>query len=417
MLDAMTRPIETVSPEALGMSGERLARIDRFLAERYVDTGALPFASLLIARDGAIVHRAVLGQASLETGTPARPDTIARIYSMTKPVTSVALMMLVEQGLLMLDDPVEKHVPAFRRARVYRGGGEGGFETEPLAEPVRVIDLLRHTSGLTYGFQGRTVVDAAYRARGIDPIAWTGDLDSFVEALVDVPLEFQPATAWNCGVSTDVVGHLVEVLSGEPLAQFFAERIFAPLGMHDTGFHVAEASRDRLAGCYARDASGRLAPHHLRDFTVPPTAPSGGGGLVSTADDTLRFCEMVRRGGALDGARLLGPKTVAFMLQNHLPGGGDLHAMSVAMFSEGIYRGVGFGLGFAVVGDPIATGLAGSKGEAYWGGLASTSFWIDPVEGLSVVFLTQLIPSSSTTVRRELRQLVNAAIVESRARI
>jgi CubicO group peptidase (beta-lactamase class C family) len=258
-------------------------------------------------------------------------------------------------------------------------------------------------------------VDAAYRARGMDPIAWTGDLGGFVEALVDLPLEFQPATAWNYGVSTDVVGHLVEVISGEPLGRFFAERIFAPLGMHDTGFHVPEASRGRVAGCYARDASGRLVPHHLRDFSVPPTAPSGGGGLVSTADDYLRFCEMVRRGGAFDGARLLGPKTVAFMLQNHLPGGRDLHALSVAMFSEGIYRGVGFGLGFAVVGDPVATGLAGSMGEAYWGGLASTSFWIDPLEGLSVVFLTQLIPSSSTTVRRELRQMVNGAILDSRA--
>ena len=411
MLDAMTRQ----SPASLGMDAARLARIDRFLAERYVDPGRLPYAALLVARDGAVVHHSVLGKASLETGAPAREDTIARIYSMTKPITSVALMMLVEQGLVMLDDPVARHVPAFERARVFAGGAAGRFETVAPAEPVRVVDLLRHTSGLTYDFQNRTAVDAAYRTSRIEPLGFAGDLAAFVERLVDLPLEFQPGTAWNYGVSTDVVGHIVERVSGLSLDRFFAERILGPLGMADTAFHIPDDKRDRAAGCYARDGAGRLVPHDLRNFHVPPTCPSGGGGLVSTAADYLRFCEMVRRGGELDGVRLLGPKTVASMLQNHLPGHRDLHDLSVAMFSEGIYRGVGFGLGFAVVDDPTATGIAGSPGEASWGGLASTSFWIDPLEGLSVVFLTQLIPSSTWPVRRELRAMVNAAIVESRA--
>lgn len=411
----MTRPLAEAAPSSLGLSGDRLARIDRFLAERYVEPRRLPFTVVLVARDGRVVHRSVLGEASPARGIAAREDTLVRIYSMTKPVTTVALLMLVEEGQIALDDPVARWIPSWERLRVFAGGGPERFETVPLATPLRVVDLLRHTSGLTYGFQARTPVDAAYRARRIDPIGWTGDLATFVDALADVPLEFQPGSGWNYGVSTDVVGRLVEIVSGERLERFFAERILGPLGMHDTAFQVAADAGDRFADCFTSDAGGRLVPHDLRDFRVPPTCPSGGGGLVSTAGDFLRFLEMVRQGGALDGVRLLGPKTVAFMLRNHLPDGRDLPQMSVSMFSEGIFRGVGFGLGFAVVGDPVPTTVASSPGEAAWGGLASTAFWIDPLEGLSVVFLTQLIPSSTYPVRRELRTLVNAAVLDSRA--
>lgn len=415
MLDRMTGSIVDASPASVGLDADRLARIDRHLRERYVEPGKLPFASFTLARDGRVVHRTRLGRASLATGAPVGDETLVRIYSMTKPIASVALMMLVEEGRIALDDAVAAHIPSFARLRVFAGGGPDAFETVPLAAPLRVVDLLRHTSGLTYDFQARTPVDAAYRARRLDPLAWTGTLESFVDALADVPLEFQPGSCWNYGVSTDVVGRLVEVVSGVPFERFLAERILGPLGMRDTGFHVREGDAARFADCYARDASGALVPHHLRDFRRPVTCPSGGGGLVSTAGDYLRFCECVRRGGELDGVRLLGPRTVAFMRRNHLPDGRDLPSMSVAMFSEGIFRGTGFGLGFAVVENPVPTTIASTPGEIAWGGLASTAFWIDPIEGLSAVFLTQLIPSSTYPVRRELRTLVNAAIVESRA--
>ena len=407
----MTTPLTIASPRALGFDPERLARIDRFLAERYVDPGLLPCALLLVARRGELVHRSVLGHASLERRERLAEDTIFRIYSMTKPVTSVAFMMLVEEGRIALDDPVAKWIPSWRDLRVFRSGVPGAFITRPPDAPMRVIDLMRHTSGLTYGFQLRTNVDAAYRSLRLDPFE-SQSLASFVEALGRVPLEFSPGTAWNYGVSTDVVGHLVSVVSGLPFDEFVRSRILQPLGMHDTDFHVPAAKVARFADCYVKSASGALAPAPPQEYLKPPGAPSGGGGLVSTAADYLRFCEMLRRGGELDGVRLLGPKTLQLMRANHLPGGRDLADMSVSMFSEATYQGVGFGLGFAVTTDPVKCGVSSSPGEYWWGGLASTAFWVDPVEDVCVVFLTQLIPSSSYPIRRELRTMVNAAIVE-----
>ena len=407
----------TIRPESVGMCSRRLARIDRFLAETYVTPGKLPCALLQVARDGQLVHQTVLGHACLETGAALAEDTIVRIYSMTKPITSVAFMMLVEEGLVALDDPVHRFIPSWRDLAVYRSGLPGAFQTEPVRAPMRIIDLLRHTSGLTYGFQVRTTVDAAYRAAKVDPFEQTErGLDGFIEGLSKMPLEFSPGTAWNYSVSTDVLGYLVGRISGVAFDEFLRQRIFEPLGMVDTGFHVPEDKRARFAECYVNSPQGALVPMSGPSFREPTAAPSGGGGLVSTAADYLRFCEAMRQGGALGEARLLGPKTVHLMRANHLPGGRDLADLSVSMFSEASYQGVGFGLGFAMTKDVAKTAIAGSVGEYWWGGMASTAFWIDPVEDVCVVFLTQLVPSSLYPIRRQLRSMVNAAIVESKVR-
>ena len=416
-----TAPLASAA-RAQGLCPQRLARIDRFLAERYLHTGKLPCAQLLISRGGQLVHQSVQGMANLEAGTPMTDDTIVRIYSMTKPITSVAFMMLVEEGRASLDDPVHRFIPAWRGMGVHVSAMPGGgFMTRPTDAPMRMIDLLRHTAGLTYGFQMRTNVDSAYRRGKVEPFdqdaAEDGSLEGFVQGLAKIPLEFSPGKAWNYSVATDVLGYLVGVISGQPFDEFLRTRILEPLGMLDTGFHVPEAQAHRLAQCYVVGASGTLAPAPGRDFRRPPKAPSGGGGLVSTAADYLKFCECLRRGGAYTGpqgeGRLLGPKTLQLMRANHLPGGRDLADVSISMFSEAIYQGVGFGLGFALTTDVAKTGVAGSTGEYWWGGMASTAFWIDPVEDLCVVFLTQLMPSSLYPIRRELRTMVNAAIVES----
>ena len=408
----MTTTIPLARPAALGFDADRLARIDRFLAERYIEPGLLPCALLLVARKGELVHQCVLGHASLAKNKRLEKDTIFRIYSMTKPITSIALMMLVEAGRISLDDPVAQWIPSWRDLTVFRAGQPGTYTTQPVDAPMRVIDLMRHTSGLTYGFQNRTNVDAAYRSLRLDAFE-AESLAALVEGLARVPLEFSPGSSWNYGVSTDVVGHIVSLASGLPFDEFVRTRILGPLGMHDTDFHVPEAKVARFADCYVRSAAGTLAPAQLGSFLEPPRAPSGGGGLVGTAVDYLRFCEMLRRGGELDGVRLVGPKTLALMRMNHLPGGKDLADLAPpGMFSEAAYQGLGFGLGFAMVTDPARYGVAASPGEFSWGGMASTAFWVDPVEDVCVVFMTQLMPSSTYPVRRELRTMVNAAIVE-----
>ena len=405
------------------MCAKRLARLDRFIDTKYIQTGKLPCAQVQVMRQGQLVHQTVLGSAVLETGAPLQDDSIVRIYSMSKPITSVAFMMLVEEGLVALDDPVHRFIPAWRDLGVYKAGLPGAWQTTPTTAPMRMIDLLRHTSGLTYGFQNRTNLDAAYRSQKADPFALKGTLDDFIEVLGTIPLEFSPGTAWNYSVATDVLGYLVGKISGLPFEQFLQQRILGPLGMVDTAFHVPEHKHHRFAECYIQGASGKLAPLPGRTFKEPATAPSGGGGLVSTAADYLRFCEAMRCGGVFggglndknDAVRLLGPKTVALMRSNHLPGGRDLADLSVSMFSEATYQGVGFGLGFAMTTDVAKTAIAGSLGEYWWGGAASTAFWIDPVEDLSVVFLTQFMPSSLYPIRRELRSMINAAVLDSKA--
>jgi CubicO group peptidase (beta-lactamase class C family) len=409
-------------PEALGFSSSRLAHIDRFLKERYIETGKLAGTQLMIARSGEIVHESVAGFADRERKTPMRGDTIFRIYSMTKPITSVAFMMLVEEGRVALLDPVHKYIPAWRDLGVFAAGAPGGFLTKRTDSPMLIIDLLRHTSGLTYGFQSRTNVDAAYRKLEIGHGSLgTGmaeprlDLDGIIEALAKVPLEFSPGTAWNYSISTDVLGYLIGKISGMPFEQFLRTRIFEPLGMVDTGFHVPEAKQSRLAACYGLNAKGETvlqddpAKSHFREL---PVFISGGGGLVGTAADYMKFANMLVAGGAANGHRFLSPKTIELMRMNHLPGGRMLNDMSVSLFAEAAYAGIGFGLGFAVVTDVAQTALTCSLGEYFWGGAASTSFWVDPVEDIAVVFMTQLIPSSTYPIRRELRTLVYAALEE-----
>jgi CubicO group peptidase (beta-lactamase class C family) len=401
-----------------GFSPDRLQRIDRLLNERYVAPGRLPCAHFVLARHGDVVHETVLGYRDLERAAPATADTVYRIYSMTKPVVSVALLMLVEEGAVALDDPVTKFIPEWRSLGVFQAGTLRGFATERPRRPMQVVDLLRHTCGLTYGFQQRTNVDAAYRKLRLDHVHGGLDLEGMIAALGRLPLEFSPGEAWNYSVATDVVGYLVQKIAGQPLDQALRERIFEPLNMADTGFQVREDQRDRFAACYEAGPDGKLSLQDdpaTSDFLRPPTLLSGGGGLVSTAGDYLRFCNMLLNGGELDGARILAPKTVRLMASNHLPGGQDLTQMSRSLFSESTYAGVGFGLGFAVVFDPPRTLIPCSQGEFYWGGMASTAFWIDPVEQVTAVFMTQMMPSSAYPVRRELRTLSYAALLDSNA--
>lgn len=401
--------------ERMGFSAERLARLDRFLQARYIDSGRLPGAQTLIYHRGEVVHRACLGLADVERGAPLAEDTLFRIYSMTKPVTSVAFMMLVEEGLVALDDPVHRFIPEWEGLGVYEGGALGSFRTRAPERPMQMIDLLRHTSGLTYGFQQRTPVDAAYRRLQVGEIALNTTLEEMIAALGRLPLEFSPGEAWNYSVSTDALGYLVGKIAGKPLAEVIEERILAPLGMKDTGFYVKAEQAGRLAACYQATPEGGFTLYDdpaASPFLAPPAMVSGGGGLVSTADDYLRFCRMLLQGGQLDGARLLAPKTIELMTANHLPGGQDMHSLSRSMFSESAYAGVGFGLGFAVTLDPARTLLPGSRGDFFWGGMASTYFWIDPLEDMAVIFMTQLIPSSAYQIRRELRTLVYSALTE-----
>lgn len=401
-------------PLSAGFAPDRLARIDDFLQRKYIEPGKLPGTLTMVARKGEIVHLGTRGQADVERGKPVAEDTIWRIYSMTKPITSIAFMMLVEEGLVALDDPVHRFIPEWRGLGVFAGGTHRtGFQTKPTARPMLIVDLLRHTSGLTYGFQLRTNVDAAYRAAKIGEIEKSGDLDTFVATLAKLPLEFSPGDKWNYSVATDVLGYLVQKISGERFEDFLKRRIFDPLGMVDTGFHVRDGQAHRFASCYQPTKAGGIElidDAAKSSFLKPPAFVSGGGGLVSTAGDYMKFAQALLNGGQAGGHRLVGRKTLDFMTENHLPGGLDLPALSVSLFSEATYAGVGFGLGFATTMDPASTMIPGSVGDYFWGGAASTFFWIDPLEELTAIFMTQLIPSSTYPVRRELRTMVYAAL-------
>ena len=399
-----------------GFDDARLRRIETFLTDRYIASGKLVGAQIAVHRHGEAVYGATLGLADRERGVPIADDTIFRIYSMTKPLTSLAFMMLVEEGKVALDDPVHRYIPAWRNLGVFAAGTRTtGFATTPTAAPMRVVDLLRHTSGLTYGFQNRTNVDAAYRQAKIGEIEKAGDLDSFIADLAKLPLEFSPGTAWNYSVATDVVGYLVRVIAGEPFEDFLQRRVLDPLGMADTGFQVRAGQAHRFAACYTPASDGHLVLQDdpaTSEYLRPPSFVSGGGGLVSTTADYVRVAQAMLTGQVAGGERLIGRKTLALMTANHLPGGVDLPVLSKSLFSEAAYDGVGFGLGFAVTTDPAKTLMPGSKGEYFWGGAASTFFWIDPVEQLTCVFMTQLLPSSTYPVRRELRTLVYSALAD-----
>jgi CubicO group peptidase (beta-lactamase class C family) len=404
-----------IDPEEAGFGGDRLQRIDRHFA-RYVDDGRLPGWLLAVTRAGRVVHATTYGQRDMEATLPIEFDTIFRIYSMTKPVTSVAAMMLYEEGAFELKDPVSRFIPSFADMRVYRQGSSLSPVTEPAVEPVRMWHLLTHMSGLTYGFHYAHPVDAMYRAAGFEWGSPPGmDLAECCDAWAGFPLLFQPGTEWNYSVSTDVLGRVVEVLGGQSLDRFFAERIFGPLGMDETAFFVDEGDADRLAALYTPDPStGKAIRLDLfGDLALKrPRALSGGGGLVSTAADYHRFTQMLLNEGELDGVRLLGSRTVRYMTENHLPGGVDLEAIGRPLFAETTFDGTGFGLGFSVVADPVENKVLASPGEFAWGGAASTAFWVDPIEQITALFFTQLLPSSTHPIRPQLKQLVYQALVD-----
>lgn len=406
--------MKIASPKKHGFDGDRLAAIDTFLKERYLDSGEFPHTQLLVSRDGEIVHFSSQGKAREGGATTIDEGSMFRIASMTKPITSVAFMMLVEECKVALDTPVHHVLPEFKKLGVYAGGGAGvPFMTRPTDEPMRMVDLLRHTSGLTYGFQNRSNIDAAHRELKLENWHGNHDLDGFVAELGKLPLEFSPGTSWNYSVSTDVLGAVVQRVSGMSLPEFFEQRIFKPLGMNDTGFTVPSEKLDRLVDCYTLvPGKGRVMFDRAEEsmWSKPFTLVSGGGGLVSTALDYNRFCQMCLNGGTLDGVRILGRKTIELMTQNHLPNGADLSAMSKSLFSETQNAGTGFGLGFAVTIDTARSMMPGSVGEYYWGGMFSTAFFIDPVERLSMVFMTQLSPSMIYPIRRELKTMIYSAL-------
>ena len=403
-----------VDPAEVGLDAERLARIDRHFG-RYVDDGRLAGWSALVARRGRIAHLAMAGDRDAGAGLPVEAGTRWRIYSMTKPVTSVAAMMLWEEGAFELKDPVSKWIPSFGDSRVFHGSSAVKPVTEPAMEPVRVWHLLTHTAGLTYGFHHAHPVDAIYRRAGYEWSTPEGvDLAGACDVWAGFPLLFQPGSEWNYGVSTDVLGRLVEVVSGMPLDEFFRARIFEPLGMTHSGFWVEGQAVEELATLYVPDpVTGRPVPYGGMGAAAlrPPELLSGGGGLVSTLADYHRFTTMLLQRGQLDGVRLLGDRTIAMMTANHLPGHGDLESFGRPLFAETTFDGVGFGLGFSVVMDPVAGKVAASPGEYGWGGAASTAFWVDPAEAMTVVFMTQLLPSSTHPIRSQLHQLVHQAIV------
>lgn len=409
---------DMADPAAHGFDPTRLARIDSFLAENYVTPGKLPGVQILVARDGQPVH---FGQAGVlrADSTPMREDALLRIASMTKPVTSVAFMQLVEQGLVALDEPIGRILPELASLGVYSGGGGAmPFAPSRSTHPIRFVDLLTHMAGLTYGLQNRTSVDAAYREVELDFGREHHTSEEYLGHLARFPLEFEPGTGWNYSVATDVLGIAVERLSGLRLGEYFEKHIFAPLGMVDTGFGVASGQDDRLGDAWGyqpgkppklvdRGATSKLlgaAKFH-----------SGGGGLIGTIADYHRFAAMLLNGGELNGARILAPKTLALMTSNFLPGGADLASISRSLFSESTSAGMGFGLGFAMVIDPAKTLMPASMGEFYWGGAYSTAFFVDPVERITMVFMTQVYPSSAYPVRRQLKTLIYSALLDSRA--
>jgi CubicO group peptidase (beta-lactamase class C family) len=404
-----------ISPQAQdkGFIPERLARIAPFLQKTYIDTARMPCAQVLVARGGQVLYECSIGYMGVEDKKPLLENALFRIYSMTKPLTTVAFMMLVEEGLVALDDPVSRYLPEFAKLEVYESGKLGAFKTHPVDRPMIILDLLRHTSGLTYGFQARTEVDAAYRALDIGGVNRNGSLQTMIEKLATLPLEFSPGKAWNYSVSTDVLGYLIEKISGQSFESFLQERLLDPLGMHDTHFQLPQNKITRFTNCYAATPEGGMKlvdPAASSAYLTHAEMVSGGGGLLSTTADYFRFCKMMNQSGHVDGKQYISRKTIELMQSNHLPGGKDLPEMSISMFSESVFNGVGFGLGFSVVMDPAKTMIPGSTGELAWGGMASTSFWLDPKEDLFVIFMTQLMPSSTYPVRRQLRTLVYSAL-------
>ena len=411
---------ETVSPETLGFSSRRLARVDD-LARRYVDGGKLAGTVTLVARRGQVAHFEAHGQRNVEANKPMERDTLFRIYSMTKPVTTVAAMMLFEEGKVRLEDPVWKFIPAFGETKVFERAGVGGPELVKPQRPMTVRDLMRHTAGLSYGWFHDSPVEDLYRKA--QPVAAGVTLSEMVDRLAELPLLYHPGSAWRYSLATDVLGRVVEVVAGESLDMVFAKRIFEPLGMDETGFFVSEENLDRFAAMYSpvegyrfganvttTPENASLAPLDTPEqspFRLPSAFLSGGGGLVSSTTDYLRFAQMLANGGEGNGTRLLGRKTLELMTMNHLP----MNLLPIGIGVDEI-SGYGFGLGFSVLVNVAQAAALGSPGSYGWGGAATTSFWVDPVEELVGMFMTQFMPSSFYPVVQEFRNAVYGALVD-----
>ena len=415
------------------MSESKLSKINKHIKNNYINKNKYIGTSTLIYREGEIAYLDIQGQQDRERSIPLKRDTIFRIYSMTKPITSVALMTLYEEGKFQLDDFVYKYIPSWKNLKSYQSGKYPNIKTKTLDNHMTIKDLLSHQSGLTYGFSQKTEVDKAYREKGIgrmESLHTNQTLEDMINLLSEVPLEFNPGSSWNYSVSTDVLGYLIELLSDMPFDTFLKEKIFKPLNMNDTGFYVPENKLNRFAANYIfndgeelgesmslvnKDTKESGPPILIEDpmispYSKNPTFFSGGGGLVSTIDDYLNFCIMLLNNGSYENHQILSKNTVNLMTNNHITGEKDLLETASGRWSETTYAGIGFGLGFQILLDPVKSQITSSKGEYGWGGAASTVFWIDPKEDLITIFLTQLVPSSAYNIRRELRTLVYSSI-------
>jgi CubicO group peptidase (beta-lactamase class C family) len=409
-----TESLLEASPEEESMSSSRLANLSH-LVQRYLDERKLPGALSLVARGGKIVHFQTYGNMDDERGKPVQADTIFRFYSMTKPIASVGLMMLYEEGRFQLEDPVSRFIPELKNLRVFASGTADSLATREPTREMSVRDVLMHTSGLVARDTTSPVGDL-YRRAGLRGSDSDFPLAELPQKLSRIPLQVDPGTQWIYGISTDLVGLLCQVISGLPFDQYLQERILGPLGMVDTAFSVPEDKVERFASCYG-PAAGSNPRYSLVDdavtsgFARPRTYFSGAGGIVSTAGDYYRFCNMLLNGGELNGVRILGPRTLSLMTMNHLPGGRDLASVAQSAGETG-REGIGFGLGFAMLLDPTVAQIMGTPGEYYWGGAASTAFFVNPKEELIMLFLTQLRPSSTYPIRRELRATIYSALLD-----
>ena len=403
-----------VDPIKAGFSQAKLARIDRHLIENYIAPGKIAGCQVMVARRGTAAYFKSFGDMDRERARPVQEDTIFRIYSMTKPITSIALMTLYEEGRFQLNDPVHRFLPAWRDHEVWVRGEGADMVTRPPASPMTMRHVLSHTSGLTYGAlldADPHPVNGVYQELGVRRS--DGEtMTSFAEKLSRVPLRFDPGTQWLYSLATDVCGCLVEVISGQKFEDFLQQRIFEPLGMTDTAFWVPESKINRFAANYQRaaDKSLQLIDDPLTSsYLTAPSFPSGGGGLVSTTTDYAKFCDMLLLRGNANGVEIIGSRTLALMTKNHILNNADLRQTAIGSFSETAYEGVGFGLGFATTLDEISSGTIGA-GDYYWGGAASTIFWVDPVEDLYAVFMTQLMPSATFNFRGQLKNIIYGAI-------
>ncbi len=405
---------DPTDPHEVGLNADRLAAMPAYFKEHYIDTGKLPCMGLLVSRGGEIAHESYTGATEMGGKEAISAETIFRIYSMTKPITTLAIMMLVEECKLRLDHPVSRYIPEYKNAMVWDGGTAAAPKLKKPDREMLVLDLVTHTSGLTYGFLMQDETDEIYRREKVGHPKDT--LQDMARQIGQLPLAFSPGTEWRYSHSIDTLGAIVEIISGQPLDEFFRERIFGPLGMDDTDFWVPPEKIHRLMACYQKDA--KTGETTLADpggaasklYSKRPNLLNAGGGLASTIRDYHRFALMLLRGGTLDGVRLISPKTWEFMRQNHLPDGQTMRGMGRSAFTEVMADGVGFGLGGSVVQDIVQTRQPGSDGTFSWGGLASTFFWIDPEEELIAIQATQLMPSSTYPMRLQFQQLVYAAI-------